>query len=674
MKLVERLRELEFGRRSVVFALLFLCIIAFGIYIPWVGFYWDDWPWMFFSQVIGPESLVGIEVHRPLSGVFLWLGAELFGETPLYWQIFALLLRYSTGLALWWVATSIWPRRFERAIWMAFIFLLYPGFSQQFVAVNSSRHFFALLLYLLSLGVMVWSLRKRKYYWPLTILSITLSLIGTLTSEYYYGLELVRPVVIWLVLDYEAKPGLGRLRALLRSWMPYLVFTIIIFFWRYIVSQNVNYRLTLIDTMVAAPVETLIKLLSTMFVDFYLVTIAAWSKMFAFPSPEEVGFRVAAYYWVIVLACGSLAFVYLYKFRRDDYNRSWGKEAILLGLVSLFMGGVPFWITDIDIKLAFPADRTTLPMIFGVSLLSLGLMDLLIRMRLIKVVLLSVVIGLAVGVHFQTALSFRIDWIYQTSFLRQLSWRIPGLEEGTAILSQELPTMSTDNSLTSPLNWIFAKHISERSLPYHLLYLDLRLGTSLPELREGVQLSYNFRTYKFEGSLDNALVVYHRASECVRVVHPIYDTYDYHLPELIADALPFSNLDLIELEPEEEISLPANVFGPEPEPSWCYYFDKADLARQKGDWQQVAALGEAAFSINESPKHASERVPFIQGYAYTGQWDRAVKLTKETSKVDEYMKPMLCSIWENILNTTESSDERDNAITNIKESVGCPDL
>ena len=37
-----------------------------------------------------------------------------------------------------------------------------------------------------------------------------------------------------------------------------------------------------------------------------------------------------------------------------------------------------------------------------------------------------------------------------------------------------------------------------------------------------------------------------------------------------------------------------------------------------GDWQQVAAIGEAAFIFGESPNHASEMVPFIQGYAFTG--------------------------------------------------------
>jgi hypothetical protein len=552
--------------------------------------------------------------------------------------------------------------------------MLYPGFTQQFVAVNSSRHLFALLVFLISLGLMVWSIRKPRWYWPLTVLALLLSLVGTLTSEYYYGLELVRPVVIWVVVDFGEKIRMERFRTLLKYWTPYLIFLFIVFFWRYVVSQQVNYRMTLINSMVATPIVTLIESVQKALIDIFLVTLAAWSKIFAFPLPAEVGIRVTIYYWFIVLLSACLVFVYFFLFRRDDYYRSWGREAIILGISALVVGGLPLWITDIDIKLVFPADRTTLPMVFGVSLLLIGILDYLIRPRMVKVVLLSILMGLAFGFHFQNALSYRIDWIHQVSFLRQLSWRIPALEEGTALLSVELPTRSTDNSLTAPINWIYAEEIDDTSLPYHLLYLDLRLGTSLTELEEGLPISYNFRTLKFEGSLDDALLVHYKDSECLRVIHPDYDAYNPQFQELIAEAVPFSNLGQIVLKPDQEVNLQTDVLGPEPEPGWCYYFEKADLARQMGEWQQVVKLGEAAFILDGSPNHASEMVPFIQGYAFTGRWGKAVKLTKETSRIDPYVKPMLCSIWEDIANSTEPSDEREEAIQNIKEVVSCPEL
>jgi hypothetical protein len=157
-------------------------------------------------------------------------------------------------------------------------------------------------------------------------------------------------------------------------------------------------------------------------------------------------------------------------------------------------------------------------------------------------------------------------------------------------------------------------------------------------------------------------------------VHPNYDTHNPQLPELILEAVPHSNLDRIVVESDWEVNLPVNVFGPSSEPEWCYFFEKADLARQRGDWQQVVALGEKASSISDSLHDASEGVLFIQGYAYTDQWTNAVKLSKDLTRINVEVRPMVCSIWEDIANNTEPSVERENAIQNIKEVLNCPQL
>jgi hypothetical protein len=409
--------------------------------------------------------------------------------------------------------------------------------------------------------------------------------------------------------------------------------------------------------------------------NFYEVTVKAWSMVFTFPSPYEFGPKKTLFYWGLVLVCATLTFVYLNKIRRDSHDKRWGKEAVVLGLCSLFIGALPFLVTGLELKLSFPADRGTLPMIFGVSVLFVGLLDLLIKPRIVNILLLSVFVGLAVGAHFQIAVSFQRDWNYQVAFFRQLSWRIPGMREGTSLLTQELPiAYSTDNSLAAPLNWIYARDISERTMPYDIFYLDLRLGSAVPELKEGVRISHDYRLLEFEGSLDDAIVLYHKPPGCLRVLHPIFDAYYPQLPELIAAALPFSNLNRIVVKPDIENNLPIHIFGTTPEPGWCYYFEIADLARQQGDWQQIVTLGDVAFQLDDSPNHASERVPFIQGYAFMGQWDRAVELTLETIMINKFMEPMLCSIWDDITKNTKSSDERENAILSIETSLNCPDL
>jgi hypothetical protein len=639
-----------------------------------MGFYWDDWPWMFFSHILGPKSLIEIDLeHRPVSSLMLWLGAEFLGETPINWQLLALMLRWFTGFALWWALLKIWPSRVEKATWIAFIFLVFPSFTQQFVSVNSSRHLFAMVLFCFSLGVMVWSLRRLDWYWQLSFASMILALIGMLTSEYYYGLELVRPVVIWLVI--QEKKRVGRLRTLFKYWAPYLLLTCLLFCWRYIISKDVNYQISVIDQLRANPQISIINLLTTIIQDMFEVSVVSWSQVFAFPSPDEFGTRKTFFYWGLVLVCASLVFVYLYKFRGDSDNKNWSKQAVGLGLWSLFWGGLPFLATGLEIKLAFPADRGTLPLMFGGSIFMIGLLDLFIKPRITKILLLSVFIGLAAGMHFQIAISYQRDWNYQVAFFRQLSWRIPGMREGSSLLTQELPIVySTDNSLAAPLNWIYATDIPDNSMPYNIVYLDLRLGSSIPELKKGLIISRDYRILDFKGSLDDAIVIYHQPPGCLRVLDPKYDARYPQLPELLVEALPFSNLNQILVRPDEAARMPTKLFGSTPEVSWCYYFEKADLARQQGDWQQISELGDVAFQLDDSPNHASERIPFIQGYAFTDRWDRAVELTVETITINKSMEPMLCSIWGDVYKYTPPSNERENAIKDVKKWIDCSEF
>ena len=83
------LRNFSYSIRSLPLALLFVGILAYGIHIAWMGFYWDDWPWVWFSNVMGSSGMLKIDIeHRPISGVVLWLGSMLAGENPLGWQIY----------------------------------------------------------------------------------------------------------------------------------------------------------------------------------------------------------------------------------------------------------------------------------------------------------------------------------------------------------------------------------------------------------------------------------------------------------------------------------------------------------------------------------------------------------------------------------------------------------
>ncbi len=44
----------------------------------------------------------------------------------------------------------------------------------------------------------------------------------------------------------------------------------------------------------------------------------------------------------------------------------------------------------------------------------------------------------------------------------------------------------------------------------------------------------------------------------------------------------------------------------------------------------------------------AERLVFIEGYAHTENWDRAIMLTREAAEITPLMQPVLCSLWRRI--------------------------
>ena len=119
------------------------------------------------------------------------------------------------------------------------------------------------------------------------------------------------------------------------------------------------------------------------------------------------------------------------------------------------------------------------------------------------------------------------------------------------------------------------------------------------------------------------------------------------------------------------------MFGEEPAHSaWCYYFEKADLAKQYGDWQQVAALGDQARAEGYSPRRSSsdapqEWRPFIEGYATLGRWQDAMDLSVQAGERDADAKTSMCTLWGSLQKALPAGVERDQAAAQVMAELGC---
>ena len=130
------LNKLYINNKAVPFIILFLLVASFGLLIPKLGFYWDDWPVIFMTETQGSTGFWDFyQYDRPFSAWTYLLSAPILGTSPIGWHIYSLLLRWLTVVFLWLTLQKIWPSKPRQTFWIALLFSVYPIFNQQPVAV-----------------------------------------------------------------------------------------------------------------------------------------------------------------------------------------------------------------------------------------------------------------------------------------------------------------------------------------------------------------------------------------------------------------------------------------------------------------------------------------------------------------------------------------------------------
>jgi hypothetical protein len=236
---------------------------------------------------------------------------------------------------------------------------------------------------------------------------------------------------------------------------------------------------------------------------------------------------------------------------------------------------------------------------------------------------------------------YRLDWAVQNQYYWQLHWRAPALEPGTAIISFEQPSASIPGYDASfAMNLLFAGAIEDGNLPYWFFTNDRFLNF---ELRPEKAISFKDRNLRFKGNTSSAISIIHQGEDrCLQVLdsvyaaQPFYGTNQELLPGL-------SNTSRI--SPEAAAPPNRHVFGPEPAKSWCYYFQKADLSRQLGDWERILQFEEEARQAGYRSRFGPELLPFIEAHARTGDWQGALEVSREAQATVSEMEPLMCSTW-----------------------------
>lgn len=219
------------------------------------------------------------------------------------------------------------------------------------------------------------------------------------------------------------------------------------------------------------------------------------------------------------------------------------------------------------------------------------------------------------------------------------------------LVAYELPLKYySDNSLTAAINWTYAPEINNQKVPFLLSYLTVRQNSVLSSLEPDQTVVYPFRKMDFRGNTSDVIVIEKDPDGCLTVLDSKFNNraaFPDFPPEL-KQAIALSNLNRINQNPSQ-IALPIPAyFDPLPQDSWCFFFEKAELARQSGDWQQVADIYQSAQDRGRKPNLSSEYYPFIEGLGMRGQVMEALDLSREVVTEQPSARRGVCQIWSRI--------------------------
>ncbi len=658
------MKSVRFTTRSLPVAVAIVTVAAYGLLLPFTGFYWDDWPFAWTARFLGPAAFIpAFRGFRPFLGPIFFLTTSLIPPDPILWQIFALVIRFLAALVAWFALDKVWPAHRSLTIPAALLFLVFPGYSQHWVALTHiNQEWIPLIFYLLSLAFSLRAFRASGSAVRDRILAIVFLIVGLFPTEYFVGLEPLRFMFFCVVAAESTPTWKQRLARSLKSWLPYLLIWLLDLAWLlyfYRSGVYISYDLTAASAF-PPPLQAVFIFVDAVWkagIYIWLQVIPLVLKSITAPSSllslglALVSFAAAAFYLLKLAPDSSIPSSRASSSQDSSAPSAFALPSLAIGLVGILLGRVPSFAAALPLTLQSSFDRFMISMMLGGSLFISGLVVLLVRNRLARTLVFAALLGLGIGQQFFNANIFRRDWQGQQQVYWEMAWRMPALQQGTAILTQQMPLdYETDLSMTAVLNWIYAPAEDPASLSYALVYTEKRLGGPvLPSLNPDTAMMLPFRLVTFRGNTSNTITVYVPHVGCLRVLDPSLgdlETYGSY-PASLTRSIGLSDPSLITAG-TKPVSPPDPPFGPEPARTWCYYYEKAELARQAGEGQAIATLGNEATQKGFAPQDPVEWLPFIEGYARTGEVTLAEKIARQAWSDDPKAHHGLCVVWQRV--------------------------
>lgn len=654
---------------------LVIFVISAIAYLPLVnglGYLNDDWYLMYDMQVKDANFFHEIfSTDRPGRAWAMIPLFSMFGFDPLPYNLSAYFFRFLGGVCLYWSLRMLWRGNKFSTLAASLLFTIYPGFLSQPNAIDYQSHILGLFLALLSVALTIKSiLTLERTPRILFMAGSVLAGWGYLSQmEYFIGIEVFRFacifVLMWRAQDQSFRQRITK--GILVS-LPFLLIAGGFLIWRVFFFEAERKATDIglqVSQLFSSPLTGL-WWLNYLVQDFFSVTLVAWGlPMYILAFPMRLRDMMSAFGWA-----GLAALLVVLGMRQVEENASetqvslqsnMRREALWLGLAGILGGLLPVIFVNRHVILPDYSRYTLIASIGAVLLLAWVIEQ--IPARAVQISLLSMFVAIAALTHYGNTLRYVNETAATRNFWWQAAWRAPDIKEGaTLIASYPGSPLSEDYFVWGPANFIYypekqANNPVQIKLPSSVLTSNAVLeittngGTETP-LRRGNYLERDF---------GNVLaLIQSSANGCVRFINgeaPEISPYDDYRLMLIA---PYSRLEHVITEGGSHTP-PAQVFGEEPERGWCYYYQKADLARQRGEWEKIPDLLKEALDKGYYPEDGLEWMPFLQANAVMGDLEKMRSTTKLVI-TDKFLRLQVCDIMTDFKNRESLNDAVDDFI------------
>ncbi len=634
--------------KNFLLALLVFLFLLLLAYIPnshYFGYLQDDWNTLHVTEQRGPDFLIEhFSGDRPLRGYFGIAEYWLFGTNIQLYNISALVWRFLDAIFIFLSLMLVWPQKWLANILICSLIIVYPGFHEQPHVLDYQAQFVSRLAFSFSmlLGILANLSRKKWLSIVLVIAALLSAQICFGLMEYYIGIEALR-LALFIILFLH----IGKKSFSLRNVTFVGIFLLnagIFMFWRLFIFHPLRSSVDA-GSMLSGYSNLAEKLLQAglaLVTNLYRLIVSAYFKPLIVFGKYLNKNEIITY---LAMALAGALIVFFFIKRGVKYfsepaqsdTKRFSLELVVVGIFGSIGALIPIVFGGREITYIILGDRFSFPGSISACILLIGLLSLLKSQKL-QLAIFSVLLCLALITQLFNDDIFKKNYLQTNSTWWQFSWRAPQLKRDTLLSGKiELGMNDEDYTFWSPANLIYYPGEGNLAITAEVLSPD-----TLDKFFLGEKESVSRKYISYDRNFQNILIFSKNIGSCLHVIDGKHPEYSENASDDLRKVGTLSNIQLIDIESDFSPHPREDIFGPEPEKDWCYYYELAQLERQRGNWDLVAQYGQTALEKGYAPADPMEWLVFIQGFAYTNNELLDQALT--SARGDDYTNDQLCPV------------------------------